>query len=207
MREERVIALAGMFQAIALVRAIALRGGADSNTAQPSLASVFKIDADSPADVFGGIGNLRLGFETLITQLDDKSRDLAMTRIAISVLRLQRKLTARPRLLGSLREGIDAIAAQTSGLQAGDAVVVARLAKLYADTISQLQPRILVEGNPQFLRQETQAAQIRALLLAAIRAAVLWHQLGGTQWRLLFRRRQYAMMARGLLARCTLIGS
>jgi high frequency lysogenization protein len=207
MREERVIALAGMFQAIALVRAIALRGGADSNAAQPSLASVFKIDADSPADVFGGIGNLRLGFETLITQLDDKTRDLAMTRIAISVLRLQRKLTARPRLLGSLREGIDAIAAQTSGLQTSDAVVVGRLARLYADTISQLQPRILVEGNPQFLRQETQAAQIRALLLAAIRAAVLWHQLGGTQWRLLFRRRQYAMMARGLLARCTLIGS
>ena len=207
MREERVIALAGMFQAIALVRAIALRGGADSNAAQPSLASVFKIDADSPADVFGGIGNLRLGFETLITQLDDKTRDLAMTRIAISVLRLQRKLTARPRLLGSLREGIDAIAAQTSGLQTSDAVVVGRLARLYADTISQLQPRILVEGNPQFLRQETQAAQIRALLLAAIRAAVLWHQLGGTQWRLLFRHRQYAMMARGLLARCTLIGS
>lgn len=206
MREERVIALAGMFQAIALVRAIALRGGADGNATQPSLASIFKIDASSPADVFGGIGNLRLGFETLITQLDDRSRDLAMTRIAISVLRLQRKLTGRSRLLGSLREGIDAIAAQTQGMQANDTVVVGRLAKLYADTISQLQPRVLVEGNPQFLRQEAQAAQIRALLLAAIRAAVLWHQLGGTQWRLLFRRRQYAMMARGLLAQCTLTG-
>jgi len=206
MREERVIALAGMFQAIALVRAIALRGGADAFAMQPSLASIFKIDASSPADVFGGIGNLRLGFETLITQLDDRSRDLAMTRIAISVLRLQRKLTGRARLLGSLREGIDAIAAQTRGSQPGDAVVVGRLAKLYTDTISQLQPRVLVEGNPQFLRQEAQAAQIRALLLAAIRAAVLWNQLGGTQWRLLFRRRQYAMMARGLLAQCTLTG-
>jgi high frequency lysogenization protein len=207
MREERVIALAGMLQAIALARAIALRGGADGFAMQPSLASIFKIDASSPADVFGGIGNLRLGFETLITQLDDRSRDLAMTRIAISVLRLQRKLTGRARLLGNLREGIDAIAAQTSGMQANDAVVVGRLAKLYADTISQLQPRVLVEGNPQFLRQEAQAAQIRALLLAAIRAAVLWNQLGGTQWRLLFRRRQYAMMARGLLAQCTLTGA
>jgi len=207
MREERVIALAGMFQAIALVRAIALRGGADGVAMQPSIASVFKIDADSPADVFGGIGNLRLGFETLIAQLDDKHRDLAMTRIAISVLRLQRKLTSRPRILGSLRDGIDRIAAQTSGMQPTDSVVTSRLAKLYADTISQMQPRVLVEGNPQFLQQETQAAQIRALLLAAIRAAVLWQQLGGSQWRLLFRRRQYAMMARGLLAQCTLIGS
>jgi high frequency lysogenization protein len=197
MREERVIALAGMFQAIALVRAIALRGGADTVAMQPSIASVFKIDAESPADVFGGIGNLRLGFETLIAQLDDKNRDLAMTRIAISVLRLQRKVTARPRMLASLREGIDRVAAQTPGMQPTDAVVIGRLAKLYADTISQLQPRVLVEGNPQFLSQDNQAAQIRALLFGAIRAAVLWHQLGGTQWRLLFRRRQYAMMARG----------
>jgi high frequency lysogenization protein len=207
MREERVIALAGMFQAIALVRAVALRGGADVSAMQPTIASIFKIDSDSPADVFGGIGNLRLGLETLIAQLDDSKRDFAMTRIAIAVLRLQRKLKSRPRMLASLREGIDRVAAQTTGMPPTDAIVSARLAKLYAETISHLQPRVLVEGNPQFLSQENPAAQIRALLLGAIRAAVLWQQLGGTQWRLLFRRRQYAMMARGLLAQCTLLGS
>jgi high frequency lysogenization protein len=36
---------------------------------------------------------------------------------------------------------------------------------------------------------------------------VLWRQLGGSQLRLLFRRRQYAMLARGLLTRCTLDGA
>lgn len=207
MREERVIALAGMFQAIALVRAIALRGGCDATAMQPSLASVFKIDAASPTDVFGGLGNLRLGLETLIAQLDDQQRDLALTRIAISVLRLQRKLAARPQMLGKLRSGIEAIAQQTGTIEATSPVVIARFAQLYADTLSKLQPRIVVEGNPQFLRQDAQVAQIRALLLAAIRAAVLWRQLGGSHWRLMFRRRQYAMLARGLLAQCTLSGS
>ncbi len=207
MREERVIALAGMVQAIALVRAVALRGSCDAQDMQSSLASVFKIDAASPADVFGGIGNLRLGFETLIAQLDDKQRDLAVTRIAISVLRLQRKLAARPQMLGNLRAGIESIAQQAATLPAADPIVIRRLATIYVDNISRLQPRILVEGNPQYLRQDAQATQIRALLLAAIRAAVLWHQVGGTQWRLLFRRRQYAMMARGLLAQCTLVGA
>ena len=42
------------------------------------------------------------------------------------------------------------------------------------------------------------------MLLAAVRAAVLWRQVGGSQLRLLLRRREYAMLARGLLARCTL---
>jgi high frequency lysogenization protein len=206
-REERVIAMAGLFQAVALVRSIAMRGSADPGAVAPSLASIFKIDADSAADVFGGIGNLRTGLETLITQLDDSHRDLALTRITLSVVRLRRKLMARPSMLATLREGIERIAPLAAASQMTDGIVVGRLAQLYVDTIAELQPRILVEGDPQFLQQEAHAAQIRALLLAAIRAAMLWHQLGGTQWRLLFRRRQYAMMARGLLAQCTLTGA
>ncbi|MGH8122231.1 MAG: high frequency lysogenization protein HflD [Rudaea sp.] len=207
MREERVIALAGMFQAIALVRASATRGGGDDTAMKPSLASIFKIDAASPADVFGGIGQLRLGLETLIAQLDDDKRDLAITRIAISVLRVRAKLARRPQTLHALRAGIESIAQQTAGTDPAAPIVMTRLAQLYADTISKLQPRIVVEGDPQFLRQDTQVAQIRALLLAAIRAAVLWRQVGGSQWRLLFRRHQYAMLARGLLAQCTMSGS
>lgn len=207
MREERVIALAGLFQAVILVRAIATRGGADTFAMQPSLSSIFKINADSPADVFGGLNNLRPGLETLIAQLDDSKRDLGITRIAISVMRVEGKLWRRTGMLGKLREGIETIAQQTAGEEPTSPIVAARLARLYVDTISTLQPRIVVEGNPQFLRQETQVAQIRALLLSAIRAAVLWRQLGGSQWRLIFRRKQYSMMARGLLAQCTLGGA
>lgn len=207
MREERVIALAGLFQAVSLVRTIATRGGADKFTLQPSFASVFKINADSPADVFGGLGNLRQGLQTLVAQLDDDKRDLAITRIAISVMRVEGKLSLRPAMLGKLRAGIETIARQTGEIETADALVAARLAQLYVETVSTLQPRIVVEGNPQFLQQEAQVAMIRALLLAAIRAAVLWRQLGGSQWRLLFRRKQYSMMARGLLAQCTLSGS
>lgn len=207
MREERVIALAGLFQAVSLVRAIAVRGGVDRFAIQPSLDSIFKIDADSPADVFGGLGNLRQGLETLVAQLDDDKRDLITTRLAISVMRVEGKLSLRSSMLSKLRAGIETIARQAQGIDVTNSLVTARLAQLYVETISTLQPRIVVEGNPQFLRQDAQVALIRSLLLAAIRAAVLWRQLGGSQWRLLFRRKQYSMMARGLLAQCTLSGS
>lgn len=207
MREERVIALAGLFQALTLVRAVAMRGGIDALAARPSLASIFKIDADSPGDVFGGLGNLRPGLEALVAQLDDHKRDLAITRMAISVMRVENKLARRPLMLAKLRAGIEATAQQAAGIDLANPLIATRLAGLYVDTISTLEPRIVVEGNPQFLRQEAQIAQIRTLLLATIRAAVLWRQLGGSQWRLIFRRKQYSMMARGLLAQCTLSGT
>ena len=208
MREGRVIALAGLFQALALVRALATRGSGDTLSMRQSIASVFRIDADSPVDVYGGIGNLRLGLETLVAQLGESGkRDLTLTRMMLQVLRLERSLARRTDVLRALRSGIDGMHALAEQAESGQVDVSARLADLYVQTLSRLAPRILVEGNPTYLQQSAQVDQIRALLLAAVRAAVLWRQLGGTQMRLLFRRRQYAMMARGLLAGCTLGGS
>lgn len=207
MREGRVIALSGLFQALALVRAIAQRGGCDAQAMRPSLASVFRIDADSPADVYGGVGNLRLGLETLVSQLGEGGkRDLALTRMAIQVLRLERSLLRNRQTLGALRGGIEAMSPLASQIESGSADPGGRLAELYAQTLSRLQPRIMVEGNPVFLQQAAQIDRIRALLMAAVRAAVLWRQLGGNQWSLMFRRRQYAMLTRGLLAACSIGG-
>lgn len=205
MREGRVIALAGLFQALALVRAVAKRGSCDTQAARQSLASILRIDAETPAAVYGGVGNLRLGLETLIAQLDQGGkRDLTLTRMAIQVLRLERALVRHAATLNNLRSGIVGMSGLTEQVESGQIDPSGRLADLYAQNLSRLQPRILVEGNPVFLQQNAQVGQVRALLLAAVRAAVLWRQLGGNQLSLLLRRRQYAMLARGLLAGCSI---
>ena len=70
--------------------------------------------------------------------------------------------------------------------------VIAALARLYADTVSTLRPRVMVQGNPHYLGQAGVVAEIRALLLAALRSAVLWRQCGGSLWDFVFRRREMA---------------
>ena len=42
-------------------------------------------------------------------------------------------------------------------------------------------------------------AEIRAVLLAALRSAVLWRQLGGSPWDFLLRRGELARAANALL--------
>lgn len=204
MREARVIALAGVLQGCRLVHEVATRGRADAASIEASLASVFRIDADSAAAVFGGLGGVRLGLETLLHQFDGAERNLALTRLVLGTLRLQKRLARNPRMQRTLREGIESIQRQADHFGLAHPTVQARLADLYVATLSQLRPRVVVHGNPVQLSNPQVVAQIRALLLAAVRAAVLWRQVGGGQLRLLLRRREYAMLARGLLARSTL---
>jgi high frequency lysogenization protein len=204
MRESRVIALAGVLQGCRLVHEVATRGRADAASVEASLASVFRIDADSAAAVFGGLAGVRLGLETLLHQFEGAERNLALTRLVLGTLRLQKRLARNPRMQRALRDGIEAIQRQADHFGLAHPTVQARLADLYVETLSELRPRVVVHGNPVQLSNPQVVAQIRALLLAAVRAAVLWRQVGGGQLRLLLRRREYAMLARGLLARSTL---
>ena len=204
MREARVIALAGVFQGSRLVLDLATTGKADAASSEASLASIFRIDADSAADVFGGISGVRLGLDELIAQLDHGARDTGLTRLVLSVVRLARKLERITSMRDALRSGIESIARQVNHTGVAHAAVQARLAELYCETLSHVRPRVMVHGNPVHLGNPRDVEHIRAMLLAAVRAAVLWHQVGGGQFRLLIRRKEYAMLARGLLARCTL---
>ena len=204
MRESRVIALAGVFQACALVRGIANEGRCDTTAVESSLASLFRIDSDSATDVFGGLAGVRLGMESLVANLDSANRNVAISQLVVGALRLERKLAGRSDMRRELREGIESIQRQVDHLGVAHATVQTRLAELYSNTLSRLKPRIVVHGNPMHLADPRRVEQIRSLLLAGVRAAVLWRQVGGSQWRLLLRRSEYSMLARGLLTRCTL---
>jgi high frequency lysogenization protein len=207
MNEPQVIALAGVFQAAALVRATATSGSQDAAALEASIASILRVDVDDAAGAFGGLGNVRLGLEALVQQLDRTPGDVAVSQIAVTVLRVERKLSGRPAMLQSLREGIEAIQRQVDHLGVTHTSVLARLSELYANTLSNLRPRVVVQGNPLYLQQPAQVERIRSTLLAGVRAAVLWRQLGGSQWQLLFKRSQIVMLARGMLSRAKLDGA
>lgn len=206
MNEAQVIALAGVFQSAALVRTTATNGSQDPAALEASIASILRLDVDDAAGAFGGLSSLRCGLETLVQQLDRNPTDLAISQIAVTVLRVERKLSARPAMLQTLREGIEALQRQVDHLGITHASVLARLSELYAATLSNLRPRVVVQGNPLYLQQPAHVERIRSTLLAGVRAAVLWRQLGGSQWQLLFKRRQLVMLARGLLSRARLDG-
>ncbi len=204
MTEERVLGLAGLFQATALAQQLANQGRCDEAAFEASVDSVFRIDADSVVGVYGRTASLRLGLRTLIAQLEESSSDMAITRMAITVMRLERALARHTAQRDELQQGLLAAQRQVDHFGRYSPQVIGRLAALYVATLSRLKPRVMVTGNPQMLQQDAIVERVRTCLLAAVRSAVLWRQVGGRQWQLLVHRKQCAMLARGLLTGSTL---
>jgi high frequency lysogenization protein len=204
MNEERVLALAGLFQATGLAQQLANEGRCDESAMAASIGSVFRIDAPSVVGVYGDVSGVRLGLRQLITLLDENNRDVAITRMAFTVMRLERSLSRRQDLLDRLQQGVVAAQRQVEHFGPESPQVISRLAELYASTLSTLKPRVMVTGNPQQLQQPNVVEKVRTNLLAAVRSAVLWRQLGGRQWQMVLYRRQCSMLARGLLTGSTI---
>ncbi len=199
MMDDRVLALAGLAQALRQVRRIAETGQADASILATCLDSVFRIDADSPEEVYGGARNLRPGLLLLRDFLSSQGDDPQLPQLGLAVSQLERRFVADEEMAGRVHEGILAIRPQAQELGSSHPQVLSALGTLYADTVSQLRPKVMVQGNPHYLGQAGVVAEIRAILLAALRSAVLWRQVGGSVWALFLRKRALQQSIEGWL--------
>jgi len=188
----QTLALAGIAQAAALVEQLASTGNADALAMQASIASLLKIDSASVLDVYGGsVNGLKLGLKQLDMQMTGyKIANAQQARYSASIVFLEHQLETRKDLLKTINTGIIRAQAQTEHFDLLHENVLANLGDIYQNTISTLQPRIMVNGDQAYLSRPEIANKIRACLLAGIRSALLWKQCGGTRWKFLFYRKK-----------------
>jgi high frequency lysogenization protein len=199
--QNRVIALAGLFQAAALVQQVAREGTAEPEAFRTSMESVLRLDAESPEAVYGRRAGLRLGLTELERQLGKgRDRNADLVRYGLSLMFLEPKLTRRADLREAVRRGVETASAQAEHFGPTHSNVLAKLADVYLNTVSTLTPRIIVTGDPAHLNNPENANRIRSLLLAGMRAAVLWRQLGGNRLRLLLTRGRILASTRRMLS-------
>ncbi|AIZ33208.1 high frequency lysogenization protein HflD [Pseudomonas parafulva] len=191
--QEQLIALGGVFQAAVMVDRIARTGQSSEADIGCLLGSLLVRDPQNTLEVFGGDDlNLREGYRALVGALerDPSSLQREPLRYALSMLGLERQLGKRDDLLETIGNRLPQIQAQADHFGLVHENVIASSGALYQDTLSTLRQRIQVHGDMRFLQQASNASKIRALLLAGIRAARLWRQLGGHRWQLVFSRRK-----------------
>ena len=199
--DEQVIALAGIFQAAALVHQIAQTSKYDQPLLESSINSLFVTDPNITLDVYGGISGVQLGLETIkqILQKDTDQKNIEIIRYSLSLIHLESKLRKKPEMLNVISKRIDQASGQAEHFSVLHENVIHNLASLYMDTISTFNLRVQVTGNPDYLKISHNAALIRAALLTGRRAAILWRQTGGRRWNLLLKRKAIEASVKRLL--------
>jgi high frequency lysogenization protein len=191
--QEQLVALGGVFQAAVLVDKIAKTGQVSEAALGCMLGSLLVMDPKDTLEVYGGDDlNLREGYRSLVSALerDPTSLQREPLRYALSMLGLERQLAKRDDLLELIGKRLPQIKSQVEHFGLVHDNVIAASGALYQDTLSTMRQRIQVHGDMRNLQQPNNASKIRALLLAGIRSARLWRQLGGHRWQLVISRRK-----------------
>lgn len=199
---DRTLALGGLFQAAWLVDQVARSGMVPQAEYETTIGSLFEFSPSSTEAVFGSRHEIRRGLQTLVEQMtgDNAKRNIYIMRYALGLILLERKLKAQPAMLKRIADELEGAEHQLRHFGLTHSNVIARLADIYSNTISTLTPRIMVSGENNHLQMQENANKVRALLLAGIRAAVLWRQCGGNRWQLLLQRKKLLREAHALLA-------
>lgn len=203
--QERMLAFAGMCLASVCVQQLARRGDiTPAETSDVLIASVLNTSPANTEAVYGDVQALRPGLQVLLRQLDAPGdKDVEQTRYVVGMLQLERRLAKDSQAMNKLADGIQQIQRQRDEFDFEPDVIERNLGSLYSDVISPLGPRIQINGDPQYLKQPALQSKLRALLLAGIRSAVLWRQLGGKRRQVVFNRKQMVAAVRALLAQTT----
>ncbi|CAH0990331.1 High frequency lysogenization protein HflD [Sinobacterium norvegicum] len=191
-KQQQAIALAGIVQAAKLVDQIARTGVCNESDFHTSIRSLFAFDAATTEAVYGGIDQLHSGFE-LIENLLGKGEiegKQEILRYTMSLLHLTQRVSKNNSMLGVIHSRLQHASFNLENFDSNPKPLITSVAGLYQDTLSTLSFRVQVTGNVEHLKSPANADKIRALLLAGVRSTMLWRQVGGKRWQLLFQRRQ-----------------
>lgn len=195
----QTVALAAMFQFSACVEQLAKTGHVNQKDFEVSVNSLFNQNPTNTLDVYGSIEQLETGLSILIANLSrSPKRSSDCIRYVMGILHLQKQLSKKSSMLDMIAKRLDKSRLQVEHFSMTHENVIAGLADIYTDTISTFSFRIQVMGEYQFLQQTRIANQIRTLLFAGVRSAVLWRQLGGNRLKAIYQRTAILETARSL---------
>lgn len=198
---ERILAFGGIGLAAICAQQLARRGEVfPSEHSDTLIHSLLETDPENTLAVYGSIQALQPALRVLLGQLNGQgAKDVEQTRYVVGILNLERHLMKSPKALHALGRGLTQIKRQRDEFDFDHHRIIEHLGQLYSDIISPLGPRIQVHGKPECLKRPEVQHHIRAMLLAGIRSAVLWRQLGGKRRQIIFSRKRLLQAIEQLL--------
>ncbi|MFT4020442.1 MAG: DUF489 family protein [Acinetobacter sp.] len=212
--QNRILALAGVFQAAQLTHMTAMGGlNAVNETGNFYFEQLIKASLNiRPAnnsssqtlDFFSQLTDLSLGLKILEQSIVQPFTPMPKSKIpklnnaklpmtyALALLQLEKKVYRQQNYAETVEKCQQKILRQLSFFDQNylHSSIQANLAQAYVETAGQINPRILVRGNAEAFKDSQHTNRIRASLFTGLQMAHLWRQLGGNSMQLVFGKRK-----------------
>ncbi len=189
---DQMLALAGVMQAAQQVNRIARTGEWDDAVLNTAILSLFETEPRTVEDVFGGRSGISPGLRFLqqFFRRQIAPEDAPMSDYVVVILALAKQVLKRDDLFTTIANRIGRLKPRYPEPKFDDDELINDLATLYVDTLGSLPIRAHIKGHQLYLTQDRLVKRIRTLLFAGIRSAILWRQVGGSQFKLVLTNRR-----------------
>ena len=193
--KNETIALGAIYQASNEIKKVAWQGEINNKLIEPLIHSVYQTTSDEIEEIYINIKRLNTGLDFLRQQLvgDAFSRDGEVTRYFEAIGILVKNMKKNSNIVDNLRDELSKFSLDINQENLTEHATF--LSNLYLKTVSKISPRIIVNGDNKYLKDNSNASMIRALLLSAIRSYILWEQSGGSKFRIFIFRKKIAKLA------------
>ena len=197
--DKQLYSLAALYQSCNAISRIAWEGQYDEKEFLPLIKSILDVDSDDPLIIYQQPISLKSGFQFLKKQVVDDifTRSSETRRYISSIKDLVKRINTSNIIDEQFRKRIDRI--NENEYEKNTDNIVLEIGQLYKDTFSQLEPRIVISGDNQYLKQDLNAARIRTALMAAIRSVYLWKSCNGSDLKFFLFKKKYISRIREII--------
>ena len=207
------MALGALFQCCGQITRVASTGYFDELAASCVLRAMLVTNPQTLEDIYNP-SQLSTGFRLMLEALgnspSDKTREIIdITKIAFKIIALELSIERSSSVFARMGGEIDRIRAladqEDPNCTSENSRIVLKqdyvreYAVLYQSLISPNFTKLIIYGEAAVLSRTENQEKIRAMILAGIRAALLWRQEGGRRRYLFFRRKSILDYARNFL--------
>ncbi len=202
--KSETIALAALFQSCQQIQRIASTGYMDEHAVACVIRALLVTNPKSIEDIYAP-GKLMSGFKQIVESFgasayEKTAQSIEITKTAMKLVALEITIERNQSIFRRMGDEIDRLyqsiaVPHPEFLDSGSPETVLdmenlrQFSSLYQSLISPNFAKLMIYGEKQYLGSPENQTKIRALLLAGIRAVVLWRQLGGRRRLLIFRRK------------------
>ena len=189
---EQTIALAGLYQSCQVVSNIAWNGEYKEKDIIPLINCIMQIDSANTENIYIDVSKLHTGLIFFRKQIagDIFSRSSETRRYIASLKQLVDNLMSDENCINKIQMLLKELNLKSDTINIDDKVT--ELSSIYQKTLSNFEPRIVVNGENKYLTNNINASRIRTALFAGVRSIILWRQLGGSRLKLLLFKGKYS---------------